>query len=261
MDILRLGCGRLVPLVRILRRIQSADCNVYRSHLTKPLSSQIHTSCVVHDLNEFFDMDSLDDSKVRVGRPWRKDELRIKSNQDLHKLWYVLLKERNQLMTMEAMFHAQNQPLQNPERFEKVEESMENLLDVIKERNDAFEMYEFGETSEPKTYVTRNFVGLPYRRTEKEHYVPKHLNERFNKMHLNHQPWMNRHLAKYEEKYRVKRRQKDKKHRKNRINIAEEFELSQEELDELIEKQADHTGDVLDEYLELSAELNDIPSK
>jgi len=38
-------------------------------------------------------MEFFDDKKnwaaenIKVGRPWTKDELRIKSNQDLHKLW------------------------------------------------------------------------------------------------------------------------------------------------------------------------------
>lgn len=39
---------------------------------------------------EFFDDEKnwgLDE--VKCGRSWRKDELRLKSNSDLHKLWYI----------------------------------------------------------------------------------------------------------------------------------------------------------------------------
>jgi len=40
------------------------------------------------DLMEFFDdKKNWGEQNIRVGRSWRVDELRIKSNTDLHKLW------------------------------------------------------------------------------------------------------------------------------------------------------------------------------
>ena len=32
--------------------------------------------------------------QIKAGRSWRSEELRLKSFDDLHKLWYVLLKEK-----------------------------------------------------------------------------------------------------------------------------------------------------------------------
>ena len=54
------------------------------------------------------------------GRSWKASELRLKSWDDLNKLWYVLLKEKNMLMTQRQMLNAQNLRFPNPERIPKV---------------------------------------------------------------------------------------------------------------------------------------------
>lgn len=80
-------------------------------------------------------------SEIRVGRGWRLDELRIKSNMDLHKL-YVLLKEKNMLLTMQHEAERLYEIFPNPERIDKVQESMDNIETVVRERNKAYHMLE-----------------------------------------------------------------------------------------------------------------------
>lgn len=70
---------------------------------------------------EFFDdKKNWNEKEVRVGRAWKADELRLKSNSDLHKLWYVLLKERNMLKTMEHEYDDKFELFPSPERLDKV---------------------------------------------------------------------------------------------------------------------------------------------
>ncbi|RCH79784.1 Processing alpha glucosidase I, partial [Rhizopus azygosporus] len=58
-----------------------------------------------------------------LGRSWKAKELRQKSFEDLHKLWYVLLKERNLLATQKHEANRLNLPKQvwtNEGRMRKV---------------------------------------------------------------------------------------------------------------------------------------------
>lgn len=51
-------------------------------------SACLHTSSSCRGLSEFFDNEkNWGEQVVKVGRAWKLDELRIKSNEDLHKLW------------------------------------------------------------------------------------------------------------------------------------------------------------------------------
>ncbi|KAG6784961.1 hypothetical protein POTOM_010675 [Populus tomentosa] len=72
--------------------------------------------------------------KINCWRSWKASELRLKAWDDLHKLWYVMLKEKNMLMTQRQMLHAQNFRFPNPERLPKVRKSMCRIKHVLTER-------------------------------------------------------------------------------------------------------------------------------
>nr|CAG4645106.1 EOG090X0DBE [Leptodora kindtii] len=143
-----------------LRNIIFGACR-YRSCLTccknvQPLSfyisrvdtRSIHSTSPKLDLMEFFDdPKNWGAREVKSGRSWKIDELRLKSNVDLQKLWYVLLKERNMLMTMEYNSEEQVEVFPNPERIDKVAESMDRIEEVVRERNEAYWQLEVGESA------------------------------------------------------------------------------------------------------------------
>ncbi|BFZ23623.1 hypothetical protein BsWGS_26662 [Bradybaena similaris] len=167
-------------------------------------ASSFYKTQPVQDLMEFFDhKDNWGEATVTCGRPYRLDELRIKSNQDLHKLWYVLLKERNMLMTMQAEYTRQCELFPNPERITKVEESMENILEVVKERDNAVSMLDTGKPSEPGGAYVRDFLGRVVWRHFKEYGVPPHMNKTyrllyprgFKALHLKYLPLWREKIA------------------------------------------------------------------
>ncbi|KAJ0407749.1 hypothetical protein P43SY_009086 [Pythium insidiosum] len=77
--------------------------------------------------------------KVLVGGDWKAWMLREKSTEDLHKLWYVLLKERNALLTERAHCRAKGVAMPNPERRTKVKKSMARIKLVLHERSEIYQ--------------------------------------------------------------------------------------------------------------------------
>lgn len=69
-----------------------------------------------------------------VGRSWSAKELRRKSYDDLHKLWYVLYKEKNMLLTESNLARRHSYEMVQPDRRRKVQKSMGGIKQVLGER-------------------------------------------------------------------------------------------------------------------------------
>jgi len=92
------------------------------------------------------------------GRAWTAAELRRKCFDDLHKLWYVLYKERNALLTHMAKSKRvsdREKTVAANLRLRKVKTSMSMILAVLGERQKAFKESRQG-IRENITWVPRN---------------------------------------------------------------------------------------------------------
>eukprot|EP00930_Biecheleria_cincta_P075049 TRINITY_DN62245_c0_g1_i1.p1 TRINITY_DN62245_c0_g1~~TRINITY_DN62245_c0_g1_i1.p1 ORF type:complete len:247 (-),score=52.10 TRINITY_DN62245_c0_g1_i1:60-767(-) len=71
---------------------------------------------------------------AKTGDPWPAVLLRLKSFEDMHKLWYVLLKEKNFLLAEQHEARQQRIRWKNHGRLKKVKLSMKRILTVITRR-------------------------------------------------------------------------------------------------------------------------------
>jgi large subunit ribosomal protein L47 len=69
-----------------------------------------------------------------IGREWQARELRLKSFDDLHALWYVLLRERNMLQTEKYLARANRVQPRAAHRIGKVRRTMSRIKHVLSER-------------------------------------------------------------------------------------------------------------------------------
>jgi ribosomal protein L29 len=77
---------------------------------------------------------------IPTGRPWFASELRGKSFEDLHKLHFVLLIERNKLLSEKVRHRKYNLIFPSPQRLKNVRVSMARLQTVLTERGREVEM-------------------------------------------------------------------------------------------------------------------------
>lgn len=74
------------------------------------------------------------ETALSTGRSWLTDELKLKSTDDLHKLWYVLLREKNAILADDALLKRVRDRELPKDRIFKVERSMRRIKTVMTER-------------------------------------------------------------------------------------------------------------------------------
>lgn len=122
--------------------------NIFRKPIIPAVSTSFRcfqTSRRYFGLEEFFEGGQAlppfnpADKKI-YGRAWSPDELRKKSFEDLHKLWFVLLKEMNLLATQKSEATRVMQRWFGHHRVHKCRLSMARIKTVLTERQKIHEM-------------------------------------------------------------------------------------------------------------------------
>lgn len=121
------------PVAQCQRRPWIATTTTTTTAWRRCLSSQQQQQ--QHPLDAFRDtVDKQQRVAQSVGRSWSARELRRKSFDDLHKLWLVLYKERNMLLTEEQLSRRKQLIFPQPGRLQKVAKSMGAIRHVLGER-------------------------------------------------------------------------------------------------------------------------------
>ncbi|XP_076582026.1 large ribosomal subunit protein uL29m [Chaetodon auriga] len=142
----------------------------------------LHTTISRRGLEEFFDFpENWGETTVKSGAPWTATQLRAKNSEDLHKLWYVLLKEKNMLLTLEQEARRQRVTMPSPERLKKVERSLIRLETVVKERETALRLLQTGQEKGRPGAWRRNIFGYTYWYRFKEYAIPWYMNKRYKR--------------------------------------------------------------------------------
>ena len=126
------------------RPVSGASASFLRA---RPLPAPLQSIAALHStaprnfgLEEFYDTKNrtLANEDMVFGRAWEASELRRKSFDDLHKLWFVLYKERNVLKTEHARARRNLMRIRCPDRKKAVRKSMGRIKLVLSERREAY---------------------------------------------------------------------------------------------------------------------------
>ncbi|KPP78254.1 39S ribosomal protein L47, mitochondrial precursor-like [Scleropages formosus] len=151
-------------------------------------SRPLHTSQRRDGLMEFFDL------------PENWGESRVK---------YVLLKEKNMLLTVEQEAKRQRVQMPSPERLRKVDRSVKRLNTVVQERETALRLLQTGQERARPGAWRRDIFGRTYWYRFKEYSIPWYLNKRYKRKRFYTPYFVNPYIRlRIEQHMRQKRRQR-----------------------------------------------------
>ncbi|KAK3232821.1 hypothetical protein CYMTET_56845 [Cymbomonas tetramitiformis] len=112
-------------------------CQSVFRHVSAPSligTRQIATTRPNYGIEEFFRQPAAAEGGQKFGVAWSATVLRTKSFDDLHKLWYVMLKEQNALYT--EMYHCRKERkvVPEPRRMYMVKSTMARIKRELTER-------------------------------------------------------------------------------------------------------------------------------
>ncbi|CAH2247757.1 39S ribosomal L47, mitochondrial [Pelobates cultripes] len=185
--------------------------------------ASIPLSSVCSGLQEFFDDPKNWGETVKSGDAWTIKQLRGKSDEDLHKLWYVLLKEKNMLLTLEQESKRQRVAMPSHERLSKVNKSMKRLDIVLKEREDSLRLLQTGQEKPYPGDWRKDVFGETNWYTYKEWPMPWYMNRGYKKKNFFALPYVDHYVRlKIEKQLRCKARRINAEKEKKR-DLEERF--------------------------------------
>ncbi|KAM4770796.1 large ribosomal subunit protein uL29m isoform 2-T2 [Rhinophrynus dorsalis] len=186
--------------------------------------TSFHSSAVRNGLEEFFDdPKNWGEKAVKSGEAWTAKQLRGKSSEDLHKLWYVLIKEKNMLLTMEQESKRQRLPMPSPERLSKVGKAMQRLDTVLKEREDSLRLLQTGQEKPQPGDWRKDCFGETKWYTYKEWPMPWFMNRGYKRKKFFALPYVDHHLRlKLEKQLRATARRR-KAEKEKQLDLEKRF--------------------------------------
>ncbi|XP_071344022.1 large ribosomal subunit protein uL29m [Trachinotus anak] len=184
----------------------------------------LHTTVSRRGLEEFFDLpENWGESTVKSGAPWTAKQLRTKSNEELHKLWYVLLKEKNMLLTLEQEAKRQRVQMPSPERIRKIGRSMMRLETVVNERETALRLLQTGQEKGRPGAWRQNIFGYVYWYRFKEYAIPWYMNRRYKRKRFYTPKFVQPHIRLRIEKYLRDKARKANLKKRSQAKLKEKF--------------------------------------